>query len=70
MTKAAKEKLTPESEACYGMGIAHFPSDWWDHDDKREGLHLKKEAPERAHRELAKWNKDCEEAAKKGYILG
>lgn len=64
------EKLTPETEECYGRVPASFPEDWFDNDGPcDEGLKLKKEAPARAHKELKEYLDYCDEMRKKGIIV-
>lgn len=59
--------LTPESEKYYEHVPATFPSDWYDYNGPGcDGLKLKKEAPERAHKELRKYNIYCDRKARKG----
>ena len=62
--------LTPESEKYYEHVPATFPSDWYDYNGPGcDGLKLKKEAPERAHKELRKYNIYCDRKARKGIIV-
>lgn len=62
--------LTPESEECYERVPASFPPDWYDLSGPGcDGLKLKKEAPERAHKELRKWNIYRDRKARKGIIV-
>ncbi|WP_337437014.1 hypothetical protein [Parasutterella excrementihominis] len=62
--------LTPESEECYGRVPATFPSDWYDRSGPGcDGFKLKKGAPERAHKELRKYNIYCDRKARKGIIV-
>lgn len=62
--------LTPESEKYYEHVPATFPSDWYDYNGPGcDGLKLKKEAPERAHKELRKYNIYFDRKARKGIIV-
>ena len=67
-----KDELTPESEVCYEWVPRSLPSDWMVDRPLKEGERwpvLKKEAPKRAHLEVAAWRKRYDEARAKGIMI-
>ncbi len=65
MENKQKKQITPETKDCYKFGISSFPSDWWVKGQWR----LKAEAPEKAKKMLAEYDKQYEEAESKGILI-